>query len=95
MDGADYVINEIQVGGYRHVATHTADVYVYERATDGETIIVAVNFATTDRNFAIRTSRRWRMLFDTHAPDGSRSREIGAGGELTLRPRQAVVLVGV
>ena len=85
----------LQVGGYRHVATHTPDVYVYERATDTETIIVAVNFAATDRNFAIRTSRRWRMLFDTHAPDGSTSREIGAGGELTLRPRQAVVLVGV
>ncbi len=77
------------------MTTHTPDVYVYERATDSETIIVAVNFAATDRNFAIRTSRRWRMLFDTHTPDGSTSREISAGGELTLRPRQAVVLVGV
>ncbi len=84
----------MQVGTYRHVPTRTPDVYVYERATDDETIIVAVNFAAKERSFGIRTSRRWRTLFDTHAPDGAASREISAGGELTLQPRQAVILLG-
>ena len=83
----------LQVGDHRQVLTHTPDVYVYERATAEETIIVAVNFAEADRSFGIRTAHRWRTVFDTHAADGTASREIGAGGELTLRPRQAVILL--
>ena len=84
----------LQVGTYRQVPTRTPEVFVYERAIDEETIIVAVNFASTERTFGIKTSRRWRALFDTHAVEGSEPREISEGGELSLRPNQAVVLIG-
>jgi alpha-glucosidase len=84
----------LQVGTYRQVPTRPRDVYVYERATDDETIIVAVNFGPTERTFAIRTSRRWRTIFDTHPDAESAAIETAAGGELSLRPRQAVVLAG-
>jgi alpha-glucosidase len=84
----------LQVGTYRQVPTRTPEVFVYERAIDEETIIVAVNFASTERTFGIKTSRHWRALFDTHAVEGSEPREISEGGELSLRPNQAVVLIG-
>jgi alpha-glucosidase len=85
----------LQVGTYRHLATRTPDVFVYERSTDEETIIVAVNFAAEERSFGIRTSRRWRTLFDTHVPEGSEPRELAEGGQLSLRPREAVVVIGI
>jgi alpha-glucosidase len=84
----------LQVGTYRQVPTRSRDVLVYERAAADETIIVALNFGSVERSFGIRTSRRWRMLFDTHAPAAAESPQISEGGELTLRPRQAVVLIG-
>jgi alpha-glucosidase len=85
----------LQVGAYRLVTTETSDVYVYERFTDDETIIVAVNFAAAERGFGIRTARHWRVLFDTHEPAGSPSREVAQGARLGLRPRQAVVLLAI
>ena len=44
------------------------DVLACERSTDGETIIVAVNFAATPRSLRIRTVKRWKTLLDTHEP---------------------------
>jgi alpha-glucosidase len=84
----------LQVGTFRRLPTRTPDVFVYERATAGETVIVAVNFAATERAFGIRTSRRWRPIFDTHAIEATPAREITEGGELTLRAREAVILLG-
>jgi alpha-glucosidase len=84
----------LQVGTYRRLSTRTKDVLVYERATDGETLIVAVNFSSAERSFGIRTARRWRPLFETHEADGSPPLDIAEGGELTLQPREAIVLIG-
>jgi hypothetical protein len=70
-------------------------VLVFERATADETIIVALNFGSAERSFGIRSSRRWRTLFDTHDPAASERPQVAGGGELTLRPRQSMIIVGV
>ncbi len=79
----------LQVGAYRRLASRSDDVFAFERATDGETIIVAVNFSATPRSLRIRTAKRWKTLFDTHEP--AQAGVVG-GDELTLRPYEAVIL---
>ena len=85
----------LQLGTYRRVATRSSDVLVFERATTDETIVVALNFGSAERSFGIRSSRRWRTLFDTHDPAAPDRPRIAEGGELTLRPRQAMIILGV
>lgn len=79
----------LQVGAYRRLPSRSDDVFAFERSTAGETIIVAVNFAATPRSLRIRTAKRWKPLFDTHAPAQA---EVVGGDELTLRPYEAVIL---
>lgn len=79
----------LQMGAYRHLPARSDDVFAFERATDHETIIVAVNFSAASQSFRIRTAKRWNLLFDTHEPA---HRDIVEGDELTLRPYEAVIL---
>ena len=79
----------LQVGAYRRLPSRSDDVFAFERSTDGETIIVAVNFSATPRSLRIRTVKRWKTLFDTHEPAQA---EVVGGDELTLRPYEAVIL---
>jgi glycosidase len=79
----------LQVGGYRPLPSRSDHVFAFERATEGETIIVAVNFSETPRSLRIRTARRWKTMFDTHEP--AQAGVVG-GDELTLRPYEAVIL---
>jgi alpha-glucosidase len=79
----------LQLGAYRRLPGRSDDVYAFERSTDAETIIVAVNFSANPRSLRIRTAKRWKTLFDTHEP--AQTVVIG-GDELTLRPYEAVIL---
>jgi glycosidase len=79
----------LQVGAYRRLPSRSEEVFAFERSTDGETVIVAVNFSATPRSLRIRTTRRWKTLFDSHEPART---EVVGGDELTLRPYEAVVL---
>ena len=79
----------LQVGDYRSLPSRSDDIFAFERATAGETLIVAVNFSETPRSLRIRTTRRWKTLFDTHEP--AQAGVVG-GDELTLRPYEAVIL---
>jgi alpha-glucosidase len=79
----------LQVGAFRRLPTRSDDVFAYERSTGGETLIVAVNFSAAPRSFRIKTSRRWKPLFSTHA---TAPPEIAEGDELTLRSYEAVIL---
>jgi alpha-glucosidase len=79
----------LQVGDYRRLPTKSADVFAFERATDGETLIVAVNFSGAGRSFRVRTAKRWTALLSTHTPAPP---DVAEGDELTLRPYEAVIL---
>jgi alpha-glucosidase len=81
----------LQLGAYRRLPTTAHDLFVYERETDGETILVAVNFGRSAARFRIRTGHRWAVIHDTHrrAID-----EFAAEDELDLEPLEAVVLRG-
>ncbi len=82
----------LQVGTYRQLPGKSDDVFAFERASDGETLIVAVNFSSTAQTFRIRTAKRWKSLFATHPPA---QRDVVEGDELTLRPYEAVILRAV
>ena len=71
-------------------ARDARDVYAYERAAPGESIVVAVNFGSTATRLRVRTGRRWTVLFDTHARPTT---ELVGDDHLTLAPREAVILV--
>jgi glycosidase len=79
----------LQVGAYRQLPSPSGDVFAFERSTDAETIIVAVNFSAEPRSLRIRTAKRWKTLFDTHEP--AQAALVG-GDELTLRPYEAVII---
>jgi alpha-glucosidase len=85
----------LQVGTYRELSSTPRDVLAYERATPGETIVVAVNFGSTPSSLRLRTGRRWSVLFDTRERSGSElpDGELGGGDPLRLEPREAVVLL--
>jgi len=79
----------LQVGTYRRIVTTARDVLAYERVAEGETIAVAVNFGRAAATVRIRTGRKWTVIFDTHErgiPD------VHADDQLTLQPREAIVL---
>jgi alpha-glucosidase len=79
----------LQVGAYRRLAAASRDLFVYERTTPGETVIVAVNFGATQASVRVRTGRRWNVIFDTHERATS---ELAGGDQLTLGPREAIIL---
>jgi glycosidase len=81
----------LQVGRYRRLAA-SGDAFAYVRATDAETMAVAVNFGRGPARVALESQpdgTGWRRLLGTHeggdnaVPDGSR---------LELRPFEAVIL---
>jgi alpha-glucosidase len=80
----------LQVGRYRQLATTSRDLFAYERSTSDETIIVAVNFGASMTGLRIRTMRDWTVIFSTRErPTG----ELSGGDQLTLGPREALILV--
>ena len=79
----------LQVGNYRRLPAISRDLYAYERATAGESVIVAVNFAGTPTSFRLRTGRRWTVIFDTHERASS---ELTGGDQLTMGPYEAIIL---
>jgi alpha-glucosidase len=80
----------LQIGSYRRLRGTSHDVYAYERATPGESIIVAVNFGDKDTPLRVRTGRRWTVLFDTHERPTT---ELVGDDHLTLAPHEAIILV--
>ena len=80
----------LQVGSYRRLRGTSDDVYAYERATPGESIIVAVNFGSKETPLRVRTGRRWTVLFDSH--DRSTTELVG-DDHLTLAPHEALILI--
>ena len=80
----------LQVGSYRRLRGTSHDVYAYERATPGESIIVAVNFGAKETPLRVRTGRRWTVLFDTHERPTT---ELVGDDHLTLAPHEAIILV--
>ena len=83
----------LQVGAYRQLPGRSDDVFAFERATDGETHHRRGELLGDEpQTFRIRTAKRWKTLFDTHAPA---QRDVVEGDELTLRPYEAVILRAV
>ena len=80
----------LQVGTYRRLDSASRDLFVYERAVEGETIVVAVNFGKTRATFRVRTGRKWSVIFDTHPRAGV---ELAGDDQLTLDPNEAIVLL--
>jgi glycosidase len=80
----------LQAGSYRRLRGTSHDVYAYERATPGESIIVAVNFGDEETPLRVRTGRRWTVLFDTHERPTT---ELVGDDHLTLAPHEAIILV--
>jgi alpha-glucosidase len=79
----------LQTGTYHQLPSTSDELFVYERSAGDETVIVAVNFAAQSANLKVRTGRQWTPLFDTHSPIIGDLRD---GDELTLRPREAIIL---
>lgn len=79
----------LQTGSYFRLPSTSRNLFVYERTTSDETIIVAVNFGPTTANLKVKTGKQWKPLFDTHSPSVDALRD---GDEVTLRPREAIVL---
>jgi alpha-glucosidase len=80
----------LQTGAYRWLPAKSKDLFVFERSTPDETLVVAVNFGDTGSSVVIRTGRLWKPRFDTHSPSIG---ELRSGDELSLRPYEAVVLL--
>jgi glycosidase len=80
----------LQFGAYRRLASGSRNLFAFERATAFETVIVAVNFGATRTSFRARTGRHWTVIFDTH--DRATS-ELSGGDQLTLGPREAIILL--
>ena len=79
----------LQVGSYRRLPSISRDLYAFERTAAGESAVVAVNFGAAATSLRLRTGRRWNVIFDTHErPVG----ELSGGDQLTLAPREAIVL---
>lgn len=79
----------LQVGSYRRLPSISRDLYAYERATAGESVIVAVNFAAGPTSFRLRTGRRWTVIFDTHDRAAG---DLTGGDQLTMGPYEAIIL---
>jgi alpha-glucosidase len=79
----------LQVGTYRRLPTAAPDLFVYERAAEAETVLVAANFGRTARHLRLQTGRRWTVIHDTH---GQAVDRFAGGDELELRPLEAIVL---
>jgi alpha-glucosidase len=80
----------LQVGAYRRLAAGSRGVFAFERTTSDEAMIVAVNFTAAPTSFRVRTGRRWSVAFDTHQ---RATADISGGDQLTLGPREAIVLL--
>jgi glycosidase len=80
----------LQVGSYRRLRGTSHDVYAFERASPGESIIVAVNFGARETPLRGRTGRRWTVLFDTHERTTT---EVVGDDHLTLAPHEALILI--
>jgi alpha-glucosidase len=80
----------LQIGRYRALDTTSRELYVYERSTADETIIVAVNFGTSAARFQVHTERHWTTIFSTHQRAAG---EIDGGDHLSLAPREALILL--
>lgn len=80
----------LQVGRYRRLPGTSRDLYAFERATDDQSIIVAVNLGEKATPLRVRTKRRWTVLFDTHEQG---STELIGDDQLTLAPREALILL--
>ena len=88
--GSAVGIRRSRSGRYRRLRGTSHDVYAYERATAGESIIVAVNFGGKETPLRVRTGRRWTVLFDTHERPTT---ELVGDDHLTLAPHEAIILV--
>jgi alpha-glucosidase len=82
----------LQSGAYRRLASGSPDLFAYERATADETIIVAVNFGPAPTSLRVWTGRHWTVIFDTQARTTS---ELSGGDQLTLGPREAIILLAI
>jgi alpha-glucosidase len=82
----------LQVGSYRELGEHAADLLAYERATVDESIVVAINFGGSDTSVRLRTGRRWTVLYDTQARSAT---ELRGGDPLRLAPCEAVILKAI
>jgi alpha-glucosidase len=82
----------LQVGTYRELGEHAADLFAYEGATADETIVVAINFGGSAASVRLRTGRQWTVLYDTQSRAAT---ELRGGDPLRLAPSEAVILKAV
>jgi len=80
----------LQVGSYRRLPSVSHELFAYERATADESVIVAVNFGAKATGFRVHTGRQWAVIFDTH---DRATRDLSGGDQLTLGPREAIILL--
>jgi alpha-glucosidase len=81
----------ISDGGLRLLTMGEHDVLAYERAAEGQRLLVVVNFALRPRRWSLPTGT-WRPLFDSLAVDASLESDARLSVELRLNGLQAVVL---
>jgi glycosidase len=82
----------IQVGSWRRLNKASGDVLAYLRATDEETVLVAINFGRGPGWVRAEGHPRpggWEPLFGTHEPLAAAPE----GARIELRPLEAVVLL--
>jgi glycosidase len=82
----------LQVGSWHRLGKSSGDVLAYLRATDAETVLVAVNFGRGPGWFRAEGhpgSGGWEPLFGTHEPFAPAAE----GARVELRPLEAVVLL--
>ena len=72
----------------------SADIYAFVREGEGKSVAVAVNFGRRPVTFRIGTRRQRTRIFDTHQPAGSDAvgQEVSGDDQVTLAPRQAIIL---
>ena len=51
---------------------------------------MAVNFGAKPTSFRVRTGHHWTAIFNTHE---RATRELSGGDQLTLGPREAIILL--
>ncbi len=79
----------LQSGTYRRLSFSARDLFAFEREGEGEAFVVAVNFGERPVTFRVGTRRRWSRVFDTH---DAADVEVAGDDQVTLAPRQAIVL---
>jgi alpha-glucosidase len=78
----------LQVGGYNAVDILTEDCFIYQRATQNECCLIALNFANKEQTFTLANVGKTTCLLSTHL---DRKGEIDLK-DIKLRPYEGLII---